>query len=154
MLESCLFFILFCSSDRFTNHLRKQDLKKMDLPALNGSIKVKRAEHHRNTMKCFARLKHKHIKTGLERFTCITVYLIETNKLHTQTLTQSLRFFNAHTRNITICVKATTLSYFKTHEESYAEELFHRNEQSRKNLLLDKGTTFETPSGRTQCAAA
>lgn len=74
--------------------------------------KFKRAEHHRKTMKCFARLKHKQTKTGLERFTCITVYLIETNKLHTQTLTQSLGFYIAHTQNITNRKKATNLSYF------------------------------------------
>lgn len=53
-------------------------------------------------------------KTGLERFTCITVYLIEYKKKQLHRPNKST-IFTAHTQNITIkktMKKATNLSYF------------------------------------------
>lgn len=88
-----------------------------------------------------------HKKTGLERFTCITVYLIEYKKKNNYTDPTSLRSL-LHTQNITIkknYEKGNKFIVFLT-----LEEISGRNLKNHNSTVKIKARE----SRWTQCAAA
>lgn len=111
-----IFLVLLCSSVHFTNHLRNQDSIKTDLPALNGSLKVK---HHRKTMKCFTRLKHKH----KNRLGTLYLYYCIPNRdkqiTHTNTHTKSTILYCTYTKHYHLHKGNKFNVFLKTLEESW-----------------------------------